>query len=119
MNGARPLQEGIPRVIIVVTDGQSNDPTATIAAANNVHDSNIIAYAVGVGNNILTTELNAIASDPDSQYVRLLSTFNVNELRGLQESLNNEACRGKLTYYYYDPVTLFNNDIMKNCFVVQ
>ena len=119
MNGARPLQEGIPRVIIVVTDGQSNDPTATIAAANNVHDSNIIAYAVGVGNNILTTELNAIASDPDSQYVRLLSTFNVNELRGLQESLNSEACRGKLTYYYYDPVTLFNNDIMKNCFVVQ
>ena len=93
--GARPLQDGIPRVAIVVTDGHSNNPTATIAAANNIHASNIKAYAVGVGSNILSTELNAIASDPDSQYVRLISTFNVNELNELQESLNSEACQSK------------------------
>jgi len=43
-------------------------------------------------------ELNAIASDPDSQYVRLLSNFDINELRELQESLNSEACRGKYVY---------------------
>ena len=52
------------------------------------------------------TELNAIASDPDSQYVRLISTFDVNELMELQESLNSEACQGKFTYYYYIPETL-------------
>ena len=107
--GARPLQEGIPRVTIVVTDGRSNEgggPPATIAAANAIHASNIIAYAVGVGSNVLMTELNAIASDPDSQYVRLISTFDVNELMELQESLNSEACQGKFTYYYYIPETL-------------
>lgn len=93
--GARPLQDGIPRVAIVVTDGQSNNRTATIAAANNIHASNIKAYAVGVGSNILSTELNAIASDPASQYVRLISTFDVNELNELQESLNSEACQSK------------------------
>ena len=95
--GARPLQQGIPRVAIVVTDGKSNkggSPPATIAAANNLHANNIIAYAVGVGDSILIDELNAIASDPDSQYVRLLSNFDVNELKELQESLNSEACRG-------------------------
>ena len=97
VNGARPLQEGIPRVAIVVTDGQSNSPIATVTAANNVHASNIIVYAVGVGRNIPIAELNAIASDPDSQFVRLLSTFNVNELRDLQESLDSEACQGKIT----------------------
>ena len=97
VNGARPLQEGIPRVAIVVTDGQSNSRTATITAASNLHASNIIVYAVGVGSGIDIVELNAIASDPDSQYVRLLSTFNVNELRDLQESLDSEACQGKAT----------------------
>ena len=100
MNGARPSQEGIPRVAIVVTDGRSNSFTATVAAANNVHAQNIIVYAVGVGDNIDIAELNAIASDPDSQFVRLLSTFNVNELRDLQESLDSEACQGKITYSY-------------------
>ena len=100
-NGARPLQEGIPRVAIVVTDGQSNDPLATVAAANNVHASNIIVFAVGVGSNIPIAELNAIASDPDSQFVRLLSTFNVNELTDLQELLTREACQSKSTYNYY------------------
>ena len=98
VNGARPLQEGIPRVAIVVTDGQSNNPTATVAAANNVHASNIIVFAVGVGSNIPIAELNAIASDPDSQFVRLLSTFNVNELTDLQELLTREACQSKSTY---------------------
>ena len=97
VNGARQLQEGIPRVAIVVTDGHSNSRTATITAANNLHANNIIVYAVGVGSGIDTVELNAIASDPDSQYVHLLSTFNVNELRDLQESLDSEACQGKAT----------------------
>ena len=99
VNGARLLQEGIPRVAIVVTDGQSNSPTATVTAANNIHASSITVYAVGVGSNIPIAELNAIASDPDRQFVHLLSTFNVNELRDLQESLDSEACRGKITYY--------------------
>ena len=95
--GARPSHEGIPRVAIVVTDGRSNrggGPPATIAAANNIHASNIIVYAVGVGASVHDGELNAIASDPDTQYVRRLSTFNVSELKELQESLNSEACQG-------------------------
>jgi len=94
MYGARPSEEGIPRIAIVVTDGMSNSPPATIAAANTIHANNILAYAVGVGDSIDMDELNAIASDPSSQYVRLLSDFNINELRELQESLNSEACQG-------------------------
>ena len=74
---------------------EGGGPPATIAAANDLHANNIIAYAVGVGDSIFMDELDAIASDPDSQYVRLLSNFDVNELRELQESLNSEACRGK------------------------
>ena len=93
--GARPRMDGIPRIAVVVTDGRSNSPSATIAAAKRVHASNILTYAVGVGSNLNMDELNAIATDPDSQYVRLLSAFNVNELRDLQELLSTQACTGE------------------------
>ena len=92
--GARPISSGIPRIAIVVTDGQSSSPTATIAAAQMAHSENILSYAVGVGGNVDMTELSAIASDPDSQYVRLLRQFSTSELRSLQETLNSEACTG-------------------------
>ena len=91
---ARPKSSGIPRIAIFVTDGQSNSPPDTIAAAQSVHSANILSYAVGIGN-VDTEELNAIASDPASQYIRMLSTFNIEELQALQEALNNEACTGK------------------------
>lgn len=97
-HGARPRSHLVPRIAIVFTDGESNrggGPPATIAAANQVHTSNILTFAVGVGGSLNMDELNAIASDPDSQYVRLLSSFNANELISLQVSLNNQACRGQ------------------------
>ena len=70
-----------------------------------------LVYAVGFGSNIPIAELNVIASDPDSQFVRLLSTFNVNELRDLQESLDSEACQGKITYYCHNAMTLMKNQL--------
>ena len=97
--GARPLSQGIPRFAIVVTDGQSNEgggPNATIAAANSVHENNIATYAVGVGSSIDMDEIAAIATDPDSQYVRQISSFDVGELSALQNSLNRQACKGKI-----------------------
>ena len=98
--GARPRSSGIPRIAIVVTDGQSNNPSETIAAAERAHLANILSYAVGVGNNIDLTELNAIASAPQSQFVRLLTAFDSSELRSLQETLNNEACTGKQRIFH-------------------
>ena len=92
--GARPVSSGIPRIAIVVTDGRSNNETSTIAAAQMAHSRNILSYAVGVGSNVDMTELAAIASDPDSQYVRLLQQFSTSELQSLQETLNSEACTG-------------------------
>ena len=93
--GARPRSSGISRVAIVVTDGRSNNRTATIAAAAMAHSENILSYAVGIGGNTNMEELAAIASDPDSQYLRSLSGFNTAELRSLQETLNSQACTGE------------------------
>lgn len=93
--GARPKSLGIPRIVVVVTDGQSNGPggpPATIAAASEAHSQGIIGYGVGVGSGINLEELNAIASGPE--YVRLLSTFDILELKAFQESLNRDSCTG-------------------------
>ena len=48
--GSRPLDQGYPRVGIVVTDGYSNDLAGTLAAAQRAHDADITMFAIGVGN---------------------------------------------------------------------
>ena len=92
-NGARPSSEGIPRVAIVITDGHSNSYSATVTAANALHNAGIIAFAIGIaGAN--QNELNAIASQ--SSYVSFISSFNVAQLSALQISISQEACVGRL-----------------------
>ena len=90
-SGARPMNQGIPRVAIVVTDGMSNDMTATVTAAMNLQAAGIIAFAVGVSG-ALESELNAIATQPS--YASFISTFDSDQLANLQQTISNEACTG-------------------------
>ena len=97
-NGARPSSEGIPRVAIVITDGHSNSYSATVTAANALHNAGIIAFAIGIaGAN--QNELNAIASQ--ASYVSFISSFNVAELSALQISISQETCIGRLIFSPY------------------
>ena len=41
-------RDGIPRVIVVITDGISEDPRATLDAANDAKDLGIIIYSIGM-----------------------------------------------------------------------
>ena len=91
-NGARPTSQGVPRVGIVITDGQSTNPSATLTAANNVHNAGIIVFAIGIaGAN--QNELNAIASQ--SSYVSFLSSFSLTLLNSLQYTISQESCVSK------------------------
>ena len=93
--GARPLDQGVPRVAIVVTDGESNSPSATASAANVLRqNASITVYAVGIGNADLT-ELNSIASTRNGvKLVRFISGFVNDEVERLQEDLNEQTCTG-------------------------
>ncbi len=91
--GARSVDTGIPRVAVVITDGQSNvNREMTIPTATALRESGATVYAVGVGSSINMAELDAIASSPDN--VRLLTRFDTTEFDGLRSRITNDACTG-------------------------
>ena len=91
-NGARPASEGIPKVVIVITDGYSNSYSDTVAAATALHNEGYIVFAIGIAGADVN-ELNAIASDP--LYVAFISSFDSDLLSSLQVAISQEACTGK------------------------
>jgi Mg-chelatase subunit ChlD len=70
-HGARP---GVQKVVIVVSDGYSNvNPTQTIPKASALRANGVLIYSVANGDSPQLSELSAIASSPDSDYVLQLT----------------------------------------------
>jgi uncharacterized protein YegL/GH24 family phage-related lysozyme (muramidase) len=99
--GLRPEVDGVPRVLIVLTDGQSYDSVSI--PAKNVRDENIVIYAIGIGEYINFQQLNEIASSESHVYT--LSTFT--ELEKFISTLTASTC------YEPRPVSL-NETIITN-----
>ena len=68
--GLRPETDGLPRILIVLTDGRSSDSVAI--PAKNIHNQNIVVYAIGIGGYDLR-QLNQVASSPS--HVKVLGSF--------------------------------------------
>ena len=89
-NGTLGLRSDSSKVAIIITDGQSNNRSATLSAAAALHASNIFdVYAVGVDGTYLT-ELQAIASS--SEFVSFLNSFNLQEI---QDRVLPQLCNSK------------------------
>eukprot|EP00041_Stephanoeca_diplocostata_P032877 m.1067301 g.1067301 ORF g.1067301 m.1067301 type:complete len:2652 (+) comp24222_c0_seq2:51-8006(+) len=71
--GARPL--GVPKICVLVTDGNSNSRSATIAAATALKNVGVTMFAIGAGTGISTIELNAVASAPTADHVYMISSI--------------------------------------------
>lgn len=78
-NNQRP---NVKDFIIVLTDGVSNNRSATISAADNARTAGSELFAIGVGTQVNFAELQGIANDPDSQYL-----FQVTDFASLQAAL--------------------------------
>ena len=48
--GMRPERSGVPKIVIVLTDGESNDYTLTINEAKRIKNRGINIISIGVGN---------------------------------------------------------------------
>ncbi|XP_053430652.1 matrilin-4 isoform X3 [Nycticebus coucang] len=79
--GARPLEERVPRVAVIVTDGRPQDRVAEVAAQARARGIEI--YAVGVQRADVDS-LRAMASHPLDQHVFLVESFDLIQEFGLQ-----------------------------------
>ena len=90
-SGARPVSDGIPRVVVLITDGRSNIFNIT-EPAQNLLASGVTVYSVGVGN-VDVDELRFIASDPDREHVFLLRSFT--DAASFVQLLSGTTCDSK------------------------
>ena len=81
---------GVANILIVMTDGQSNNPTLTTQEADKLHKMNIKTFAIGIGSGVRQSELGHIASD--SHHVFQVQNFDA--LNTLQAELKRTACKG-------------------------
>ena len=92
-------REGIPHVIIVLTDGRSDDPQATQTQASLAQNQGIRILGVGIGSEIDIRELNGISSDPDEDHVFLISDFSESSFSSLLGPLVRETCGMNIQFY--------------------
>ncbi|CAO2602554.1 Matn2 [Lemmus lemmus] len=89
--GARPLRENVPRVMMIVTDGRPQDSVAEVAAK--ARDTGILIFAIGVGQVDLNT-LKAIGSEPYKDHVFLVANFS--QIESLTSVFQNKFCSKEL-----------------------
>ncbi|XP_073924986.1 matrilin-2 isoform X4 [Castor canadensis] len=85
--GARPLRENVPRVIMIVTDGRPQDSVAEVA--EKARNTGILIFAIGVGQVDLNT-LKAIGSEPHEDHVFLVANFS--QIESLTSVFQNKLC---------------------------
>lgn len=89
----RDRRKGASAILVVVTDGRSDDTPATEAAATDCKKSGIKILAVGIGQNVFLREIRRISSDP--QNVQLLEDFS--KLSAFSKVLRDIICvEGKI-----------------------
>lgn len=86
-DGARPLDQNVPRIVMIVTDGRPQDPVAEIAAK--ARNSGILIFAIGVGRVDMNT-LKSIGSDPHEEHVFLVANFS--QIESLTSVFQKKLC---------------------------
>ncbi|XP_067680567.1 collagen alpha-4(VI) chain-like [Haliotis asinina] len=88
LSAAHGARANARQVVIVMTDGQSQNTAATKNQAKLLHDKGVKVMAVGIGSGIRSTELNSIASD--QQHVFMVAGFDA--LHTIQTELQEQSC---------------------------
>ena len=77
---------------MLLTDGHSNG-IKPLEPANELRKAGASIFSIGVGSSVSLEELNDIASDPNNNYVFLLSSFN--ELASFVDNVSSVSCSGR------------------------
>ena len=82
----------IKKVLVILTDGQSNTGQVS-GPAQQLKNSGVVIFSVGIGQTYALPELQVMASDPIDQHVITLSNFT--ELERLAEQMASRTCNGR------------------------
>ncbi|CAF0734370.1 unnamed protein product [Brachionus calyciflorus] len=89
-NGMRKVESGYPRVVVLVTDGQSNeDFNLTVKMAEEIKAKGVNIISLGIGKEINLKELETISSSLDNIY--LINAFD--ELNLVLDNMIKTACQ--------------------------
>jgi len=102
----------IPKVIIFLTDGVHNQPGNPSYAAQVAKNAGSTIFAVGVGNNFNLLQLQAIASDPDKDYVLSVNSFD--HLSAILAKLVKQTCAAPYVPPVSKPVTVITQTFDPN-----
>ncbi|KAI6646676.1 Anthrax toxin receptor 2-like [Oopsacas minuta] len=86
-------------VILAVTDGQDNDMTSALKAANLVRSLGASIFAIGVGQEVSYEQLTYIADSPSSTHVIMIDDFG-----GLDDIINTVVNRTCIEIISADPL---------------
>ena len=86
-HGAR--DPSVPKILVVLTDGQSTDSMATALMADQLHRAGIKVVTIGIGQNVRKSELTVIATDRN----HVFTADDFKSLATLQKDLQMETCR--------------------------
>ncbi|XP_005096189.2 collagen alpha-6(VI) chain [Aplysia californica] len=96
-------REGVRKVIIVLTDGNSQQPDVTKAEAHKALEAGLEVFAIGVGHAVSEEELHNIASD--SKHVFIVGSYQM--LDDILDRLAFETCGVQpKPQCQYDPVDI-------------
>jgi len=88
---------GVAKIGIVLTDGQSDNTTATAIEAVLTKAAGVHLFAVGIGTDVDLMELKAIASSPSEHYTFLVENFA--GLGHIRDLLAIKTCEGIKSLY--------------------
>ena len=91
-HGVRASDGAIPRVAIVLTDGESDRGQNVPGAAQSARDQSIEMFAFGIGSNINEIELLQIAGSPERVF-RIDSFSNIDDVKAM---ITRGSCKCKL-----------------------
>lgn len=84
-NGGR---DGVPHILIVLTDGQAQSPTETARESAAIHKTNIVVFTIGIGPAVDPAEIRKIAGSED----RVFRTASYSTLKTIEKSLFSKVC---------------------------
>ena len=87
----RGAREDIPRMLVLMTDGKSNNPTFTRKEAHQLKKSGVYVIVVAISNKVNKVELRDIASQPED----VITAVSYRTLKKIVADTREKVCSGE------------------------